>query len=103
MIHARLNPYLYDLPLFLYIRLNFISVHQFWLSLLDNVNNTLPLQRLLIATVSIPANSQGCYIIKESKSEWNSPMAIVGKKDGTIRVCVDYRKLNLISETLLNH
>ena len=38
-------------------------------------------------------------IIEESKSEWSSPMVIVGKRNGTIRICVDYRKLNTISET----
>ena len=38
-------------------------------------------------------------VIEESKSEWSSPMVIVGKRDGTIRICDDYRKLNAISET----
>ena len=37
-------------------------------------------------------------VIEESKSELSSPMVIVGKKDETIRICVDYRKLNSISE-----
>ena len=38
-------------------------------------------------------------IVEESKSEWSSPMVIVGKTDGTIRICVDYRKLNIVLET----
>ena len=37
-------------------------------------------------------------VIEEPKSNWSSPMVIVGKRDGTIRICVDYRKLNSISE-----
>ena len=38
-------------------------------------------------------------IVEESKSEWSSPMVIVGKRDGTRRICIDYRKLNMILET----
>ena len=40
-------------------------------------------------------------VIEESNSEWSSPMVIVGKRDGTVRICVDYRKLNTISETCI--
>ena len=37
-------------------------------------------------------------IIKKSESEWASPMAIVKKKDGGVRLCVDYRRLNAITK-----
>ena len=33
-------------------------------------------------------------IVKESESEWSSPMVIVMKKDSKIRICVDFQKQN---------
>ena len=37
-------------------------------------------------------------VIEPSNSEWASPMVIIKKKDDTLRLCVDYRKLNAITE-----
>ncbi|XP_076843062.1 uncharacterized protein LOC143487779 [Brachyhypopomus gauderio] len=36
-------------------------------------------------------------VLRESSSPWASPAVIVVKKDGTVRFCCDYRRLNLVT------
>ena len=37
-------------------------------------------------------------VVRGSNSPWSSPIVLVTKKDGTVRFCVDYRKLNEVTK-----
>lgn len=37
-------------------------------------------------------------VIEPSSSEWNNSIVLVPKKDGTIRFCLDFRKLSTVSK-----
>lgn len=36
------------------------------------------------------------YIYEVENSEWVSPIMVVKKKNGKLRICVDYRELNKV-------
>ena len=36
-------------------------------------------------------------VIRDAKSEWASPVVLILKSDGSMRLCVDYRKLNKLT------
>ncbi len=38
-------------------------------------------------------------IVEKSNSPWQSPILVVGKKDGSLRFCIDFRKVNAVTKT----
>ena len=67
----------------------------------DNHPFKLPMRRQPLAQKPIIENElekmleQG--VIEPSESPWSSPILLVKKKDGSIRFCIDFRKLNSLT------
>ena len=54
-----------------------------------------PKQRVLVEQEIRKMQDAG--VVQPSKSEWASPVVLVPKPDGSLRFCVDYRRLNALS------
>lgn len=70
-----------------------------------NVNNSNPIKqaprriplKMRREVEQILEDTKRQKVIEESQSPWVSPAVMVKKKDGSIRFCVDYRKLNSVT------
>jgi len=47
---------------------------------------------------SLLKSMQKSKVIQPSNIPWASPVVLVRKKDDSLRLCVDYRKLNLVTK-----
>lgn len=55
-------------------------------------------QHLVAKLLKEVEEMQRLGVIEPSHSEWCSPVVIVVKKDGSLRICIDFRKVNAMSE-----
>jgi hypothetical protein len=56
--------------------------------------NSSPRAKKTLGVEILHRELMGKGFIRASSSPWGAPIIFVGKKDGTQRMCVDYRSLN---------
>ena len=56
------------------------------------------LQRARRWPLSYAIKMQDSGVIRSSNSPWASPVVLVQKRDGSLRLCIDYRDLNLVTK-----
>ena len=61
----------------------------------QSIRRTPPLQREAVGKLLDEMKNKN--IVSPSSSPWASPIVLVPKKDGSIRLCVDYRKVNEVT------
>ena len=61
----------------------------------QSVRRTPPLQREAVRKLLDDMKDKN--IVSPSNSPWASPIVLVPKKDGSIRLCIDYRKVNEVT------
>ena len=73
-----------------------------WMELHINTGDAVPknqhVRRVPFAVRREVAKMQREGVIRPSGSPWTSAIVLVRKKDGTLRICVDYRHLNSVTK-----
>ncbi|KAL4085504.1 hypothetical protein QTP88_027362 [Uroleucon formosanum] len=61
-----------------------------------NDSDTSQVKQTTIDTIIRDMKEQG--LVEQSTSPWAAPVVLAKKKDGSPRLCIDYRRLNDITE-----
>ncbi|GKB26654.1 putative reverse transcriptase domain-containing protein [Tanacetum coccineum] len=80
---------------------NIVMVRDFTKEFLDDLSGIPPNREIKFHIDLIPGAIPDKGFIRPSSTPWGSPVLFVKKKDGSFRMCTDYRELNKL--TIKNH